>query len=116
MCSFCRYFIPCAGKGDCRIMQDEQLLELSGSVEQIVFRNEKNEEYLKISVVSPPEKGRANKELISFAAKRLKTAKSEIALVSGEISHYKKLLIKSGGEDVRRRLQEWSREYDGRDY
>ena len=42
MCSFCRYFIPCAGKGDCRIMQDEQLLELSGSVEQIVFRNEKN--------------------------------------------------------------------------
>ena len=75
-----------------------------------------NEEYLKISVVSPPEKGRANKELISFAAKRLKTAKSEIALVSGEISHYKKLLIKSGGEDVRRRLQEWSREYDGRDY
>ena len=81
-----------------------------------IFRNEKNEEYLKISVVSPPEKGRANKELISFAAKRLKTAKSEIALVSGEISHYKKLLIKSGGEDVRRRLQEWSREYDGRDY
>ena len=42
MCSFCRYFIPCAGKWDCRIMQDEQLLELSGSVEQIVFRNEKN--------------------------------------------------------------------------
>ena len=81
-----------------------------------IFRNEKNEEYLKISVVSPPEKGRANKELISFAAKRLKTAKSEIELVSGEISHYKKLLIKSGGEDVRRRLQEWSREYDGRDY
>lgn len=80
-----------------------------------IFCNERNEEYLKVSVVSPPEKGRANKELISLVAKRLKTAKSEIELVSGEISHYKKLLIKNGGEDVRRRFEEWSRENDGRD-
>ncbi len=88
----------------------------SGTGIKGIFRNEKNEEYLKIAVVSPPEKGRANKELIALVAKKLKIAKSEIELVSGEISHYKKLLIKNGGENVCRRLEEWRRENDSNDY
>ncbi len=74
------------------------------------FCDEKGTMYLKMTVVSPPEKGRANKELIQLIAKKLKIAKSEIELVSGEISHYKKLLIKSDREKIRLQFEEWSRE------
>ena len=51
---------------------------------------------MKISVVSVPEKGKANKELISWLAKRLKIAKSDIQLVSGEFDKYKKIQL--GGD------------------
>ena len=77
-----------------------------------LFFDEKGIASLKVSVVSPPEKRRANKELIRWLAKTLGTAKSEIEFISGETSHYKKLLIKNGGADVRRQIEEWSREYD----
>ena len=51
-------------------------------------------EYLKISVVSIPEKGKANKELLSFLAKRLKTAKSNFEIISGASERCKRILIK----------------------
>lgn len=51
-----------------------------------------NEE-LKIRLSSPPEKGKANNELIAFLAKTLKLPKSHIKLISGEKSRHKKLLI-----------------------
>ena len=50
-------------------------------------------EFLKVSVLSVPEKGKANKELIDLLAKSLKLAKSKIELISGEADRYKKLLL-----------------------
>lgn len=51
--------------------------------------------FLKISVNSVPEKGKANKELIAFIAKKLKIAKSEIEIISGELDKWKKIKINS---------------------
>ena len=44
-------------------------------------------------LVSVPEKGKANKELISFLAKKLGLAKSQITIVGGETDRYKKIRI-----------------------
>jgi hypothetical protein len=46
-----------------------------------------------IKVKAPPEKGKANKELIGFLAKTLKSPKSDIELVSGASSHHKILCL-----------------------
>lgn len=54
-----------------------------------------NDVFLKISVVSVPEKGKANKELVNFLAKKLKIAKSELELFSGELDKWKKIRILS---------------------
>ena len=40
------------------------------------------------------EKGKANKELLSFLAKRLKTAKSNFEIISGASERCKRILIK----------------------
>lgn len=58
-----------------------------------VFTGVDNSEFLKICVVSVPEKGKANKELIDFLAKKMKIAKSKFEIVSGEFDHYKKIKI-----------------------
>lgn len=50
-------------------------------------------EFLKISVVSVPEKGRANKELISFLSSRMRVAKSDFEIISGDTDRYKKIKI-----------------------
>ena len=50
-------------------------------------------EFLKVSVISVPEKGKANKELIDLLSKSLKLSKSKIELISGETDRYKKLLL-----------------------
>lgn len=52
-------------------------------------------EYLKINIISVPEKGKANQELIGWLSKKLKIAKSDITIISGELDRYKKLLISS---------------------
>lgn len=57
------------------------------------FVDADNNEFLKICVVSVPEKGKANKELINFLAKKMKIAKSKFEIVSGELDHYKKIRI-----------------------
>ena len=49
--------------------------------------------FLKISVVSVPEKGKANKELINYLAKKLKIAKSDFEILSGELDKWKKIKI-----------------------
>lgn len=54
-----------------------------------------NGDFLKISVHSIPEKGKANKELIEFLAKKLQMAKSDIEIISGELDKYKKILLKT---------------------
>jgi len=59
-----------------------------------------NETFLKISVCAVPEKGKANKELLEFLAKKLKTAKSNLEIISGELDKYKKILLKFDENDI----------------
>ena len=58
-----------------------------------IFINADGAKYLKISVISIPEKGKANKELINFLAKKLKIAKSDIEIISGDTDRMKKVLL-----------------------
>lgn len=51
---------------------------------------------IKIRVSSPPEKGKANKELLRFIAKVLLIPKSRISILSGKTSNYKEIQIKPG--------------------
>ena len=69
-----------------------------------IFTTPDNEDYLKISVISVPEKGKANSELVSWLAKQLKIAKSDINIVSGELDRYKKILITNINEQVLEKL------------
>jgi len=48
---------------------------------------------LKISVIAPPEKGRANKEVVEALAKELKTNKSSIEIVRGKTTTIKQVVI-----------------------
>ena len=67
-----------------------------------------NTDFLRISIISVPEKGKANKELIKFLSKELNVAKSNIEIISGESTHFKKIRIKDLSPHVIQKLQEWS--------
>lgn len=56
------------------------------------FQLDKNGQ-LKCYLTSVPEKGKANKELTKFIAKRLKVPQHHIELVSGQTTRLKKLKI-----------------------
>ncbi len=49
---------------------------------------------IKIKINAPPDKGKANYELISFLSKKLDIKKSDIIILKGEKNKEKKLLIK----------------------
>lgn len=70
-----------------------------------IFTTPDNEDYLKISVISIPEKGKANSELITWLSKKLKTAKSDISIISGELDRYKKILIINTDEQMSDKLK-----------
>ncbi len=48
---------------------------------------------LKIRIAAPPEKGKANKELVSFLARQLDVAKQHIAITFGDTIPEKNILI-----------------------
>ena len=48
---------------------------------------------LRIKIKSPPEKGKANKELVSFLSKLLDVPKKNISITRGEASRRKKVFI-----------------------
>ena len=48
---------------------------------------------IKIRIASPPEKGKANKELIDLISKITGVTKSKIRIISGITSNYKRVLI-----------------------
>ena len=50
---------------------------------------------IKIYVVSQPEKGKANDEIIAFLAKTLSCAKKEIKIISGYTSATKKITLET---------------------
>jgi uncharacterized protein len=51
---------------------------------------------IKVRINAPPEKGKANKELIKFISKILLIPKSRILITSGKTSNYKEIQINSG--------------------
>lgn len=65
-----------------------------------VFIDANGAEYLKVFVISPPEKGKANKEALALLAKKLKISKSSLEIVSGETDRYKKFLIKNYSQEI----------------
>lgn len=70
-----------------------------------VFASPEGGDFLKVSIVSVPEKGKANKELVCWLAKQLKIAKSDIRLVSGEFDKYKKLQLSGDREYLLKMLE-----------
>jgi len=80
-----------------------------------IFRSA-DDEYLKICVVSIPEKGKANKELLSFLSKILGVAKSQCEIVSGELDRYKKIKITGDLEILKKAMYKLEIEanYDGK--
>lgn len=75
-----------------------------------IFTDSDNKDFLKISVVSVPEKGKANKELIKFLSKELGVSKSDIDIISGETGHFKKIVIKNKTKQMIEKFEEWNRE------
>lgn len=69
-----------------------------------IYTTPENENYLKVSVISVPEKGKANSELVSWLSKQLKIAKSDINIISGELDRYKKILITNSNEQILEKL------------
>ncbi|MBR2922069.1 MAG: DUF167 domain-containing protein [Alphaproteobacteria bacterium] len=69
-----------------------------------IYTTPDNENYLKVSVISVPEKGKANSELVSWLSKQLKIAKSDINIISGELDRYKKILITNSNEQILEKL------------
>lgn len=60
-----------------------------------VWVDAKGEAYLKVSIISVPEKGKANKELIAFLAKMFHLPKSAFEIVSGLADRCKKIKIEA---------------------
>ncbi|HNW26814.1 MAG TPA: DUF167 domain-containing protein, partial [Candidatus Gastranaerophilaceae bacterium] len=63
----------------------------NSSKNEIIFE----QNFVKIKLTAPPVENKANKALIEFLAKKLKTAKSNIQIIKGETSKEKTLLISS---------------------
>lgn len=58
-----------------------------------IYTDNFGQDFLKISLNSVPEKGKANQELIKYLSKYLKLSKTTFSLISGQTDRYKKILI-----------------------
>ena len=59
---------------------------------------------LKVKVAAPPEKGRANEELLAFLARSLKVPPKSLQLTSGVASRTKVVSVHDLSPDLRSRL------------
>lgn len=59
---------------------------------------------VKVKLSSPPEKGKANKELVKFFAKKLGIKKNQLAITAGATSPQKKLQITGCDEAALRKV------------
>ncbi len=59
---------------------------------------------LKVKVAAPPEKGRANEELLEFLARALKVPRQALHLTSGATSRAKVVAVHDLSPDLRSRL------------
>lgn len=76
--------------------QDRQTVILSVHVQPGALRTEVVGEYgdsLKIRLAVAPVDGKANAVLVQFVARELNISRSEVALVSGATSRYKRLQV-----------------------
>ena len=64
-------------------------------------------EVIRVRVSAPPEKGKANKEVIRFIAKSLGIPKANIVLLAGETSRRKRVLVK--GMSKTQVMRDWQR-------
>ena len=71
-----------------------------------LFNDADGTEFLKLCVVSVPEKGKANKELILFLAKKIGIAKAQIEIISGELDRYKKIRISGDVKILEAKIQQ----------
>ncbi|MCM2293434.1 DUF167 domain-containing protein [Allorhizobium sp. BGMRC 0089] len=69
-----------------------------------VETNGEGEAHLRVRVTAVPEKGKANKALIVFLAKRIGVAKSSFSFVSGETARQKILRLDGEPEDLSARI------------
>ena len=58
-----------------------------------IFTDNNNQDFLKISLNSVPEKGKANQELIKILSKSLNQSKSCFSIIAGQTDRYKKVLL-----------------------
>lgn len=68
---------------------DVKVVPSSGRNEWILDKSDNLKCYLK----NPPEKGKANKELIQLLAKALKIAQNEVEIIAGQASRKKRIKI-----------------------
>ncbi len=71
---------------------------------RIIPNSSKNEfvwedEFIKIKITAQPIENKANKALVEFLSKKLKTAKSNINIIKGELNKEKTLFIKDLTEE-----------------
>lgn len=76
---------------------------------KIIPNSSKNEfvwenDYLKVKITAQPIENKANKALIEFLSKTLKTAKSNIKILKGELNKEKTLLISGINEETFKKL------------
>ncbi|TAL31692.1 MAG: DUF167 domain-containing protein [Alphaproteobacteria bacterium] len=67
---------------------------------------------LKISVRSPPEDGKANKELLALLAQEWGLPKSAFSLLSGDTNRQKVVLVAGDGQALFAQLAAWSASLD----
>ncbi len=60
---------------------------------QDIFTDPNGIDFLKVSLNSAPEKGKANQELIKLLSKTLKINKSSFSVIYGTTDRYKKVLL-----------------------
>ncbi len=64
------------------------------------------DDVLHIKIGAPPDKGKANKELVRFLSAKLGIKKSSVLIIRGQASHNKIIAIEGfSREDVKKRLQ-----------
>jgi hypothetical protein len=60
---------------------------------------------LHIKIAAPPEKGKANKELVDFLSERLGVKKSTILIIKGQTSRNKVITVENlDSEEITKRL------------
>jgi len=61
---------------------------------------------LKLAVQAPPEKGKANKAVISFLAKTLEVRKQQLSIVRGQSDRFKDILVSEAqAEEILKQLE-----------